>query len=93
MPASCADGHAEPAAKKQRTSAATARPLPTAIVLDIEGTVAPISFVTEVLFPYAARWLVAHLENTYGSEETQQDIQLLRQLVRAVVLSLIWSWS
>ena len=49
------DGHAEPPAKKQRTSdgfaAAPGRKLPGAIVLDIEGTVAAISFVTEARTP------------------------------------------
>jgi hypothetical protein len=38
----CADGGAR-SAKRQKTAK-----LPAAIVLDIEGTVAPISFVTEV---------------------------------------------
>lgn len=42
---SCCAGNGEPAAKRQKTVSAK---LPTAIVLDIEGTVAPISFVTEV---------------------------------------------
>ena len=41
------DGHMEPAAKRQRIGAAAAS-LPLAVVLDIEGTVAPISFVAEV---------------------------------------------
>jgi len=49
-----ADGHAEPPAKKQRVSNGSAGlptpKLPGAIVLDIEGTVAAISFVTEVRF-------------------------------------------
>ena len=30
--------------------------LPTCVVLDIEGTVAPISFVADVMFPYA-KWV------------------------------------
>lgn len=37
----------EPAAKRQRIGTAAAS-LPLAVVLDIEGTVAPISFVAEV---------------------------------------------
>ena len=146
----------EPAAKKARvesgtvaagsaTATASGR-LPTAVVLDIEGTIAAISFVTDVLFPYArqrlrcgqvAGWLRAsyalvscpalhlcnleqecqahllhacdvheqlhnpfrthpaptflwrlscaptcrssHLASTYDSEETQADLELLRQ--------------
>lgn len=55
------------------------RELPTAVVLDIEGTVAPISFVAEVLFPYALKHVRAHLEGTYGAEETQADIELIRK--------------
>ena len=42
-----------------------------AIVMDIEGTVTPVSFVTDVLFPYAARHLESYLERTWASPETQ----------------------
>jgi hypothetical protein len=73
-----ADG--EHPAKKQKT--ASKGELPSAVVLDIEGTVAPISFVTETLFPYARHRLRSHLEATFDSEETQADIQLLRLQVR-----------
>jgi hypothetical protein len=52
-----------------------------AIVLDIEGTVAPISFVTEKLFPYARARIQEHLSTSYDTEETQADIELLRQQV------------
>lgn len=55
--------------------------LPTAVVLDIEGTVAPITFVTETLFPYAKARLRSHLEASFESEATQDDIALLRALV------------
>ncbi|KAL7129531.1 hypothetical protein ABFS83_13G073300 [Erythranthe nasuta] len=48
------------------------------IVLDIEGTTTPISFVTDVLFPYARDSVGKHLELTYESTETQDDIKLLR---------------
>lgn len=51
------------------------------IVLDIEGTTTPISFVTEVLFPYARNNVGRHLDATYDSAETQQDIKLLRAQV------------
>ncbi|KAK1325523.1 putative bifunctional methylthioribulose-1-phosphate dehydratase/enolase-phosphatase E1 1 [Acorus calamus] len=47
------------------------------IVLDIEGTTTPISFVTEVLFPYARDNVKSHLTSTYETEETQDDIKLL----------------
>ncbi|KAK1269094.1 putative bifunctional methylthioribulose-1-phosphate dehydratase/enolase-phosphatase E1 1 [Acorus gramineus] len=48
------------------------------IILDIEGTTTPISFVTEVLFPYARDNVKSHLTSTYETEETQDDIKLLR---------------
>lgn len=52
------------------------------IVLDIEGTTTPISFVTEVLFPYARGNVGKHLSATYDTAETQDDIKLLRSQVR-----------
>ncbi|GER53859.1 methylthioribulose-1-phosphate dehydratase [Striga asiatica] len=52
------------------------------IVLDIEGTTTPISFVTDVLFPYARDSVGKHLELTYDSAETQEDIKLLRAQVQ-----------
>ncbi|XP_004296514.1 PREDICTED: probable bifunctional methylthioribulose-1-phosphate dehydratase/enolase-phosphatase E1 1 isoform X1 [Fragaria vesca subsp. vesca] len=48
------------------------------IVLDIEGTTTPISFVTDVLFPYARDNVERHLSETYDSAETKDDIKLLR---------------
>lgn len=51
------------------------------VVLDIEGTTTPISFVTDVLFPYARDNVGRHLEATYDSPETQDDIKLLRAQV------------
>ncbi|MQL86001.1 hypothetical protein Taro_018515 [Colocasia esculenta] len=48
------------------------------IVLDIEGTTTPISFVTDVLFPYARDNVRKHLTSTYDTDETQDDIKLLR---------------
>ncbi|CAN6483566.1 unnamed protein product [Victoria cruziana] len=51
------------------------------IVLDIEGTTSPISFVMEVLFPYARDNVQKHLTATYDSKETQVDIKLLRAQV------------
>lgn len=52
------------------------------IVLDIEGTTTPISFVTDVLFPYARDNVEKHLILTYETGETQDDIKLLRSQVR-----------
>lgn len=51
------------------------------IVLDIEGTTTPISFVTDVLFPYARDNVGRHLSLTYETRETQDDIKLLRAQV------------
>ncbi|KGN57627.1 probable bifunctional methylthioribulose-1-phosphate dehydratase/enolase-phosphatase E1 1 [Cucumis sativus] len=55
--------------------------LPRCIVLDIEGTTTPISFVTDVLFPYARDNVEKHLILTYETGETQDDIKLLRSQV------------
>ncbi|KAF5202213.1 Enolase-phosphatase e1 [Thalictrum thalictroides] len=51
------------------------------ILLDIEGTTTPISFVTDVLFPYARNNVEKHLIATYDTTETQEDIELLRSQV------------
>ncbi|XP_006662940.2 probable bifunctional methylthioribulose-1-phosphate dehydratase/enolase-phosphatase E1 [Oryza brachyantha] len=51
------------------------------VVLDIEGTTTPISFVTDVMFPYARDNVRKHLTSTYGSDETKEDINLLRAQV------------
>lgn len=51
------------------------------ILLDIEGTTTPISFVTDVLFPYARDNVEKHLTATYDTRETQEDIKLLRAQV------------
>ncbi|KAK6946706.1 hypothetical protein RJ641_000179 [Dillenia turbinata] len=52
-------------------------PFPRCIVLDIEGTTTPISFVADVLFPYACDNVGKHLAATYDTAETQDDIRLL----------------
>jgi methionine salvage enolase-phosphatase E1 len=52
------------------------------IVLDIEGTTTPISFVFEVLFPYARDNVRKHLIATYDTDETKDDIKLLRAQVK-----------
>ncbi|RVW79305.1 putative bifunctional methylthioribulose-1-phosphate dehydratase/enolase-phosphatase E1 1 [Vitis vinifera] len=53
------------------------------IVLDIEGTTTPISFVTDVLFPFARNNVSRHLAATYETDETQDDIKLLRTQVQS----------
>lgn len=59
------------------------------IVLDIEGTTTPISFVTDVLFPYARENVGRHLSATYDTTETKEDIELLRIQVRFLLGGLI----
>ncbi|CAI0440910.1 unnamed protein product [Linum tenue] len=56
-------------------------PLPRCILLDIEGTTTPITFVADVLFPYARDNVGKHLSATYDTEDTQEDIKLLRSQV------------
>ena len=63
------------------------------VVLDIEGTTTPISFVTDVLFPYARVNVGRHLSSTYDTEETQDDIKLLRAQVRPHFVFLIYGVS
>ncbi|CAI8593140.1 unnamed protein product [Vicia faba] len=58
-------------------------PYPRCIVLDIEGTTTPISFVSEVLFPYARDNVGRHLSATYDTSETKVDIKLLRSQVES----------
>ncbi|CAI0408397.1 unnamed protein product [Linum tenue] len=54
---------------------------PCCILLDIEGTTTPITFVADVLFPYARDNVGKHLSATYETEDTQEDIKLLRSQV------------
>jgi hypothetical protein len=50
------------------------------VILDIEGTTTPISFVADVLFPYARNQLKSHLKRQWGTEELSGDIDALRKL-------------
>ncbi|KAI7732985.1 hypothetical protein M8C21_024976, partial [Ambrosia artemisiifolia] len=47
---------------------------PRCVVLDIEGTTTPISFVTDVLFPYARDNVRMHLEETKIKEDLQKGV-------------------
>lgn len=67
-----------------------ARGVPRAVVLDIEGTVAPISYVTATLFPYARVRLRSHLEASWGTPATQAVVQQLRQQVRLAVWDVLF---
>jgi len=50
-----------------------------AILLDIEGTITPIAFVHEVLFPYASSHVENYLASQFDAAETKADITRLRQ--------------
>ena len=49
------------------------------VVLDIEGTTTPISFVTETLFPYADEHLPSYLASHAGEAELREAVRLLKQ--------------
>ncbi|KAM3580642.1 enolase-phosphatase E1 [Umbelopsis sp. WA50703] len=49
------------------------------VILDIEGTTTPITFVKDVLFPYVTSGLYKFLTDTWASAELKQHIDLLRQ--------------
>eukprot|EP00775_Hariotina_reticulata_P005707 gene5707-5947_t len=74
--------HSDPAvngmAASKRAKLVHGKKLPKAIVLDIEGTVAPISFVAEVMFSYAREHVKQHLDEHYDSQETARDIEAIR---------------
>jgi enolase-phosphatase E1 len=48
-----------------------AEPVIRCILLDIEGTTCPVSFVASVLFPYARERLASYLETNHGDPEVQ----------------------
>merc|ERR1712137_1290617 len=50
-----------------------------AVLLDIEGTTTPITFVTEVLFPYVRREVKEYLRKRWEESEVQGDVEALRQ--------------
>ncbi|WCJ32176.1 Methylthioribulose-1-phosphate dehydratase [Euphorbia peplus] len=71
-------GNMHTSVKAGATDSKYEEPSPQCIVLDIEGTTTPISFVADVLFPYARHNVGRHLSATYDTAETQDDIKLLR---------------
>ena len=74
-----ADG--ERATKRHKSASSDA---PQAVVLDIEGTVAPISYVYEVMFPYAKKQLGAYLQKHWQSHELQAELQQLQAAVSSL---------
>ncbi len=51
-----------------------------AVLLDIEGTTTPISFVADVLFPYASRELENYVYSNWNSEQMMFVVKSLRAL-------------
>ncbi|CDH51237.1 enolase-phosphatase e1 [Lichtheimia corymbifera JMRC:FSU:9682] len=51
------------------------------VILDIEGTITPITFVKNTLFPFVTNGLDAFLDRTWGSQDLNQYISLLREQV------------
>ncbi|GAA5804617.1 2,3-diketo-5-methylthio-1-phosphopentane phosphatase [Helicostylum pulchrum] len=48
------------------------------VILDIEGTITPITFVKETLFPYVTSGLSAFLDRTWDTPELKSQVELLR---------------
>jgi len=44
------------------------------VVFDIEGTTTPITFVKDVLFPYASTHVGKYLEDSWSTPQTQADV-------------------
>ncbi|XP_052767688.1 enolase-phosphatase E1-like [Mya arenaria] len=53
-----------------------------AVVLDIEGTITPISFVKDKLFPYIRENIETYLTSKFDDDETKADITALRDLAK-----------
>ena len=51
--------------------------LPRLYLLDVEGTVAPISFVYEQLFPYARQHFAEFLNEQSAEPAVEADLRLL----------------
>jgi enolase-phosphatase E1 len=56
---------------------------PRVYLLDVEGTVAPITLVTEQLFPYARTHLAEYLKQNLQTAAVQHDLRLLAEENRA----------
>ncbi|KAI8926539.1 HAD-like domain-containing protein [Entophlyctis helioformis] len=62
------------------SDAAAGKPLQplSAVVVDIEGTTTPISFVHDVLFPYVSASVAAFLDERWADAECQERVSALR---------------
>ena len=52
---------------------------PRVYLLDVEGTVAPLTLTSEVLFPYARRQFALFLQKSRGDEGVRADLMLLAE--------------
>uniref|UniRef100_I3KE18 Enolase-phosphatase E1 n=2 Tax=Oreochromis niloticus TaxID=8128 RepID=I3KE18_ORENI len=52
-----------------------------ALLLDIEGTTTPITFVKDILFPYIKEHLEDYLSTHWEEDECKQDVHLLKKQV------------
>jgi enolase-phosphatase E1 len=52
------------------------------VLLDIEGTTTPISFVKDKLFPYIEENLKTYLESHWETDECKADVDALRELAK-----------
>ena len=50
-----------------------------AVLLDIEGTTTPISFVRDVLFPFVRKNIESYLEDNWSSDLVKDDVEALRE--------------
>ncbi|XP_050526046.1 enolase-phosphatase E1 [Daktulosphaira vitifoliae] len=51
----------------------------TVILLDIEGTITPMNFVKDVLFPYITSVLEDYINTNWHEKEFKEDLELLKQ--------------
>ncbi|CAI5667572.1 unnamed protein product [Oreochromis niloticus] len=54
-----------------------------ALLLDIEGTTTPITFVKDILFPYIKEHLEDYLSTHWEEDECKQDVHLLKKQMAA----------
>ena len=68
-----------------------------AILVDIEGTISPISFVKEVMFPYSKERLESYLKENFDREEIKSIIKEIeniegRKLELDEVINILKKW-
>jgi enolase-phosphatase E1 len=61
-----------------------------AIVTDIEGTTSSLSFVKDVLFPYARKSMMAFVEKYVADRQVSEQIEAVRAIMGEPAASLEW---